>query len=203
MEARRLVNSPYDRRGKTAKDACFKSTVLWFFKHRQLAYCTSQTCHYLLVATTVLILLQIGSTGCRQNAPSEDEFLITLDQAFEKVEHQDQIVVIGAITNWNQNKEGNAVWAFLTPVMLQPKGKSTGRQKTSSDSIKSLVESIKFSNTQVPEIIGDSCEFSEWQNGQGTWRMRTANTPEAFMMTLEKIETLQKGVNPKARDTQR
>jgi len=152
-----------------------------------MAHSLSRACYCLFVATPALALLLIGGAGCLPKTPSENEFFVTLDQAFEKVEQQDQIVVLGTLKNWNQDNDGNVVWAFVSPLKLQPKGEHSDRQKTSSDSIKSIVENIKFGNAQVPDIVGKSCEFTEWENSQGTWRMRTAETQEAYIISLEKI----------------
>lgn len=140
------------------------------------------------LASSILCLVCISGIACRQKTPSQDEFAVTIDQAFQTDQGQPSLELVGTLESWNQSDRGAPIaWAIRSPDKLQPRGKIRSRSALSLDSMTNLLEATTPTAAPIPPPTGDQCEFAEWENQHAVWRMRTATIDGGYLLTLEKI----------------
>lgn len=141
-----------------------------------------------------LLLCGMGLLACQPARPTHAELIDTFGQAFSSFGKPEELTVLGTLPPFDDStQEPSIVWLVHTVERPIPEGTITSRIKIPLDSLQGLIEAVQYESQEPPQIEGKQCEFVEWKNPQGVWRMRLAVSTEGFVLTLEHIEHSVKG----------
>lgn len=141
-----------------------------------------------------LFLMGMCLVACQPAKPTHSDLTAAFDQAFSSYGKPEQLVLLGALRPpQGQAEQAGIVWLVQCSEKPTVQGTVTTHAKIPLTSLHGLMDAVQYGKQTLPQIKGKQCEFLEWKNGQGVWRMRLAESKEGFILTLEQIERSEKG----------